>query len=331
MDLATESNVILVGEPPAADDREASERPSRISVRTLAISLLLLGATVASFTWAMSSGSSSSKSLMEAVGGDGRIAIGLAEVAPAPTVLVAPTPTVPPSPGDIRIRVCRDTNCDKFHPHGLVHEYDVFLNKCDAVSSSGNGKYCITGATSMAVKPEMVLTVDHCNVGNNSAPRVHHQPFSLTVGQFKDCCSLETGGCGFKCIAFPLNEVPPVYGGPGMDGGEIRIKVCHNEDCDKVYPNGLIHEYTANLNTCAQIRENPNTMTDENWTITGATAETLAEGTVLTANKCGETEKPDQVATSLIVDAFTDCCSFREGWCGLKCITFKQAVGEPSR
>jgi len=235
--------------------------------------------------------------------------------------------------GDILIRVCRDKNCDKFHPHGLVHEYTAFLNKCSAISSNGstqmNGKYEIIGASTSTLGPSSILTAAHCN-GNTSTAIVQHYPFSLMVGEFTDCCSFEQGGCGFKCITFALNEVPPAYGGDGMDGGDIRIKVCRNEDCDKVHPHGLVHEYTAKLNKCAKVSEDTNTKTNGEYEVIGATAATLAEGTVLTAKHCGNTtERVQHGAFSLIVGQFTDCCSFRHGGCGFKCITFKQADSEP--
>jgi len=237
------------------------------------------------------------------------------------------------SEGDVRIRVCRNENCDKFHPHGLVHEYTVSLNKCDVVSEEGkttsNGKYQLIGATAQTLAEGIVLTADHCN-GNASAP-VQHHPFTLTVGKFSDCCSLIHGGCGFKCITFPVNEVPPAYGGEGMEGGDIRIKVCRNEDCDKLHPHGLVHEYTADLNTCARIPEDDAKETNGKYEIVGATASTLADGTILTATHCGnKTGVVQHGPFSLIVGQFTDCCSFRHGGCGFRCITFKQARDESS-
>jgi len=308
-----------------------TRRLSGISFRMLAPASLLLAATVASLTWASSFGSLSSKSLVvQADGSDGLVLVGLAESANGSNGSDVGNSTE----GDIRIMVCRDTNCDKFHPHGLVHEYTAFLNKCSTISSSRskqtNGKYRIIGATASTIKPEMVLTAQHCN-DNSSAPPVYHGPFSLTVGQFTDCCSFEHGGCGFKCITFSLNEVPPAYGGDGMDGGDIRIKVCRNEDCDKLHPHGLVHEYTANLNTCAKIPEDTSTKTNGEYQIIGAMAATLAQGTVLTAQQCGNTtEKVYHGPFSLILGMFTDCCSFRHGGCGFKCITFNQAYGEPA-
>jgi len=114
-----------------------------------------------------------------------------------------------------------------------------------------------------------------------------------------------------------------------MDGGDIRIKVCRNEDCDKIHPHGLVHEYTAELNKCAKVSEDTNTTTNGEYEVIGATPATLAEGTILTAKQCGNsTQRVLHDAFSLIVGQFTDCCSFRHGGCGFKCITFKQ-VGKP--
>jgi len=189
-----------------------------------------------------------------------------------------------------------------------------------------NGKYNIIGGP--VLTPGIILTADHCN-DNSSTGIVQHHPFTLAVGEFTDCCSFEQGGCGFKCITFALNEVPPAYGGDGMDGGDIRIKVCRNEDCDKVHPHGLVHEYTAKLNKCAKVSEDTNSKTNGEYEVIGATAATLAEGTILTAKHCGNTtERVQHGPFSLIVGQFTDCCSFRHGGCGFKCITFKQ-VSEP--
>jgi len=310
---------VHIEDPLATDGIEAltqelrlgySRRPSGISFQTLATTSLLLGATVASITWTTPFGSSSSESLINADGGDGLMMIGFTEVSNCTNGTDVGNSTE----GDIRILVCRDTNCDKFHPHGLVHEYTAFLNKCSTIISSGskktNGKYRIIGASASTVRPDMVLTADHCN-GNSSAPHVHHHPFNLTVGQFTDCCSFEHGGCGFKCMTLSLNEVPPAYGGDSMESGDIRIKVCRNEDCDKVHQHGLVTEYTAHLNKCAKIPEDA-AKTNGEYTITGATVATLAEGTVLTAKQCGNTaERVIHGPVSLIVGAFTDCCSFR--------------------
>jgi len=286
-----------------------------ISCRTLATTSVFLGVAMVSLTWSTSFGSFLSESVIED-------RLGLAGAANGMDVGNS-------TEGDIRIWVCRDTNCDKFHPHGLVHVYTAFLNKCGAISSKGsnqtNGKYEIIGANALTLWPGIILTADHCN-DNSTVPLVHHHPFSLMVGKFTDCCSFEQGGCGFKCIAFALNEVPAAYG----EVGDIRIKICRNEDCDKVHPHGLVHEYTANLNQCANVSGDTNTKTNGKYTIIGATAATLAEGSVLTAKQCGNTsERVQHGAFFLVVGQFTECCSFRNGGCGFKCIAFKQAYSDP--
>mmetsp|Transcript_132039 Transcript_132039/g.263497 ORF Transcript_132039/g.263497 Transcript_132039/m.263497 type:complete len:372 (-) Transcript_132039:126-1241(-) len=126
-----------------------------------------------------------------------------------------------------------------------------------------------------------------------------------------------------------LAELANGTDGPGLDGGDIRIKVCRNKDCDKIHPHGLVHEYTANLNTCEKLREDTNTTSIGEYRIIGATAATLAEGNILTAQQCGN--ETSIVGTfSLIVGSFTDCCSFRPGDCGYKCLTFKQAYIPPA-
>eukprot|EP00419_Tripos_fusus_P012241 CAMPEP_0172668142 /NCGR_PEP_ID=MMETSP1074-20121228/8876_1 /TAXON_ID=2916 /ORGANISM="Ceratium fusus, Strain PA161109" /LENGTH=260 /DNA_ID=CAMNT_0013484755 /DNA_START=74 /DNA_END=856 /DNA_ORIENTATION=+ len=128
-----------------------------------------------------------------------------------------------------------------------------------------------------------------------------------------------------------LAELANGTDGPGLDGGDIRIKVCRNKDCDKIHPHGLVHEYTANLNTCEKIPNDTNITSNGNYTVTGATPLTLAEGTILTAKQCGNrTHKVYHGPFSLIVGSFTNCCSFKHGGCGFKCITFKQAYGGPA-
>jgi len=118
-------------------------------------------------------------------------------------------------------------------------------------------------------------------------------------------------------------------GGDGKDGGDIRIKVCRNKDCDKFHPHGLVHEYNAKLNTCEEIpAEDSDATANGEYKIVGATAATLAEGTTLTAKQCGNTtDRVQHSDFSLTVGAFTDCCSFRHGGCGFKCITFKLGKG----
>merc|ERR1719410_2864202 len=131
----------------------------------------------------MSFGSSSSASVAKADGGDGLMTIGLAEATKGNNSMDVGNSTE----GDIRIMVCRDTNCDKFHPHGLVHEYTAFLDKCSPIMSNGskqtNGMYRIIGASASTIRPEMILTAQHCN-DNSSSPPVYHGPFSLKVGEF---------------------------------------------------------------------------------------------------------------------------------------------------
>jgi len=313
----------------SATDDQGAGHPSgisfrRVAFRAVATTSVLFVIALASFR-AISVASSFSGAPVESDAGKGLVPVELAEVA---------------REGDILIRVCRNTNCDKFHPHGLVHEYTAFLNQCSEVGSKGspnrNGRYEIVGATASTVKPGALLTADHCQSpqqqnGNwNNAvyhSPVYHGPFELKVGDFSDCCSFEHGGCGFKCITFPLNEVPPAYGGDGMDGGDIRIKVCRNEDCDKLHPHGLVHEYTAKLNVCEKVSEDTNTLTNGEYEVIpiGASTVTLAEGTVLTAKQCGNTAGRVRHGDFFLrINEFTDCCNFRQGGCGFKCITFSQ-------
>jgi len=119
-----------------------------------------------------------------------------------------------PDGKDIIIRVCRNEDCDKYHPHGLVHEYSMDLNECarviDSDEEKANGKYQVIGAASnTTLSNGIVLTAEQC--GDAQQTPVHHSPFQLIVGAFTDCCSFYFGGCGFKCITFPKDAVPPSY------------------------------------------------------------------------------------------------------------------------
>mmetsp|Transcript_79715 Transcript_79715/g.154077 ORF Transcript_79715/g.154077 Transcript_79715/m.154077 type:complete len:217 (+) Transcript_79715:60-710(+) len=119
-----------------------------------------------------------------------------------------------PGGKDIVIRVCRNEECDKYHPHGLVHEYSMDLNKCEKVTDDDNaktnGKYQIFGAASnTTLSNGIVLTAEQC--GEAGQNPVYHQPFELIIGAFTDCCSFFYGGCGFKCITFQQGAIPPVY------------------------------------------------------------------------------------------------------------------------
>mmetsp|Transcript_31297 Transcript_31297/g.61436 ORF Transcript_31297/g.61436 Transcript_31297/m.61436 type:complete len:215 (-) Transcript_31297:98-742(-) len=114
----------------------------------------------------------------------------------------------------IVIRVCRNEDCDKYHPHGLVHEYSMDLNKCEKVTDDDNaktnGKYQIFGAASnTTLSNGIVLTAEQC--GEAGQQPVYHHPFQLIIGAFTDCCSFFYGGCGFRCITFQQGAVPSAY------------------------------------------------------------------------------------------------------------------------
>mmetsp|Transcript_51396 Transcript_51396/g.99336 ORF Transcript_51396/g.99336 Transcript_51396/m.99336 type:complete len:209 (-) Transcript_51396:103-729(-) len=169
--------------------------PSVISFRFLASTSLLLGAATAFFILATSFGSSSSESLIEADGGNGFMTIGLAEAANGTYVGNSPQEK-------IRIKVCRNEDCNKHHPHGLVHEYTANLNKCAKIpedTKKSNGGYMIIGATPLTLAEGTNLTAKQCG---KQTDRVNHTPFYLVVGSFTNCCSFVHGGCGFKCITF---------------------------------------------------------------------------------------------------------------------------------
>jgi len=205
---------VRLEDPPTDEDSEAStqelhlgyaEHPSGISFRTLAATSLLLGATVASLTWAMSFGSSSWSALVKANAGESFLTVGFAEAVNGTEIPGSSTE------GDIRIKVCRDLDCDKFHPHGLVHEYIANLNTCAEIpedrDATTNGKYVIIGATAATVAQGSILTARQCG---NTIDRVQHDDFSLIVGAFTDCCSFRHGGCGFRCITFTQGRAEPV-------------------------------------------------------------------------------------------------------------------------
>merc|ERR1712008_222763 len=104
-----------------------------------------------------------------------------------------------PGRKDINIRVCRNEDCDKYHPHGLVHEYSMDLNKCTKVTDDAkaktNGKYRVVGAASnTTLSNGIVLTAQQC--GEAGQPLVYHHPFQLIIGAFSVCCSIYKGGCG---------------------------------------------------------------------------------------------------------------------------------------
>jgi len=120
-----------------------------------------------------------------------------------------------PGGNGILIRLCRNMDCDKYHPHGLVHEYSVDLNTCAKVTDENNdntaktnGEYQVVGvAPNATLSNGLVLTAEQCGeVGD-----VYHPPFSLIIGAFTDCCSFYYGGCGFKCITFDKDNVPAEY------------------------------------------------------------------------------------------------------------------------